>query len=79
MTRSDSYEIFFSKIGRMVGMECAYDFFKLVNCTNTLNHVDAIEYGENGFKFSKVHNKMENVWVALHPLKEGESIANLAY
>jgi hypothetical protein len=22
---------------------------------------------------------MENVWVALHPLQEGESIANLAY
>jgi hypothetical protein len=71
--------MFFSKIRGMVGMECAYDFFKLVNCANTLNHVDAIEYGENGFKFGKVHNKMENVWVALHTLLEGESIANLAY
>ncbi len=42
-------------------MECAYDFLKLVNCANTLSHVDVIEYGENGFKFGKVHNKMENV------------------
>ncbi len=40
-------------------MEHAYD---LVNCTNTLNHVVAIEYGENGLQFGKVHNKMENVW-----------------
>jgi hypothetical protein len=79
LTRSYSCEMFFSKIGGMVGMECAYDFLKLVNCTNTFNHVHAIEYGENGFKFGKVHNKMENVWVALHPLQEGESIANLAY
>ncbi len=26
-----------------------------------------------------MHNKMENVWVALHLLQEGESIVNLAY
>jgi hypothetical protein len=71
--------MFFSKIGGMVGMECAYDFLKLVNCTNALDHVHAIDYGGNGFKFGKVHNKMENVWVVLHPLQEGESIANLAY
>jgi hypothetical protein len=41
--------MFFSKIGGMVGMEHAYDFSKLVNCTNTFNHVVATEYGENGF------------------------------
>jgi hypothetical protein len=41
--------VFFSKIGGMVAMEHAYDFFELVNCTNTFNHVVAIEYGENGF------------------------------
>jgi len=79
LTRSYSCETFFSKIGQMVGIERAYDFLKLINCTNTLNHVHAIDYGGNGFKFGKVHNKMENVWVALHPLQEGESIANLAY
>jgi len=53
--------MFFYKIGGMVGMECAYDFLKLVNCTNALDHVHAIDYGGNGFKFGKVHNKMENV------------------
>jgi hypothetical protein len=69
--------MFVSKIGGMVGMECAYDFYELVNCADTFNHVGAIEYGENGLKFGEVHNKMENVWATLHPLQEGESIANL--
>ncbi len=49
-------------------MEHAYNFSELVNYANTLNHVVAIEYGENGLQFGKVHNKMENVWVPLHPL-----------
>jgi hypothetical protein len=44
----DFCEIFFSKIRGMVGMECVYDFFEVVNCANTLNHVAIIEYGENG-------------------------------
>jgi hypothetical protein len=45
LTELDFCEVVFSKIRGMVGMEHAYD---LVNCTNTLNHVVAIEYGENG-------------------------------
>jgi hypothetical protein len=58
-------------------MECAYDFFELVNCANILNHSATIEYGENGFEFGQVHNKMEVVQVdKLHPLQESESIAN---
>jgi len=48
LTELDFCEVFFSKIRGMVGMEHAYDFFEVVNCTNTLNHVVAIEYGENG-------------------------------
>lgn len=58
-------------------MERAYDFFELVNCANILNHITTIEYGENGFEFGQVHNKMEIVWVdMLHPLQAGESIVN---
>jgi hypothetical protein len=49
LTKPDSCEVFFSKIGGMVGMECAYEFCELVNCTNTFIHVVVIEYGENGF------------------------------
>jgi len=61
----------------MVGMEHACDFFELVNCANILNHIATIDYGENGFEFGQIHNKMEIVWVdKLHPLQEGESIAN---
>jgi len=48
-----------------------------VNTTNTLYHLTAFEYKENGLKFHKVHNKMKNVWVDLHPLKEGEWKCNL--
>ncbi len=58
-------------------MECVYDFFEVVNCANTLNHVAIIEYGENGLQFDRVHNKVESVWATLHPLQEGESIVNL--
>jgi hypothetical protein len=50
-------------------MEHAYDFYELVNCVNTFNHVVAIEYGENGLQFGKVHSKLKNVWANLHPLK----------
>jgi hypothetical protein len=52
LTRSDSCEIFFSKVGGIQGMERAYDFHELVNCANTLNHLAAIEYGDNGLKFN---------------------------
>ena len=42
-------------------MEQAYDFSELLNCTNTMNNLAAIEYGENGLKFGGLHNKMTNV------------------
>ncbi len=42
---------FFSKIAKMVGMECAYDFLELVNCAYIFNDIPTIEYGENGFEF----------------------------
>jgi len=53
---SNSYEVFFPKIGGMLGMECAYDFSELVNCANTFNHVAVIKYGENGLQFGRMHN-----------------------
>lgn len=39
---SDACEIFFSKIGGMVGVERAYDFHELVNTTNTVNRLIGI-------------------------------------
>ncbi len=60
-------------------MECAYDFFELVNCAYIFKDIAIIEYGENEFEFGQVHNKMEIVQVdKLHPLQKGESIVNLA-
>jgi hypothetical protein len=32
-------------------MERVYDFHELVGCANTLNHLSAIEYGDNGLQF----------------------------
>ena len=58
-------------------MERAYDFHELLSTANTINRLSAIEYGSNGLKFKKVHNKMENVWGKLHPLSEGEIGCNL--
>ena len=78
LTGSDSCEIFFSKIGGMVGLERAYDFNELVNTANTLNHLSGIEYGQNGLAFGRVHNKMKNVWESLHPLQEGEARCDLS-
>ena len=67
---SNSCEIFFSKNEEMVEMERAYDFSELLNCAT-------IEYRENGLKFGHLHNKTANVWADLHPLQEGQSLADL--
>ena len=47
-------------------MERSYDFNDLVN--TTLNRLSNVEYGDNGLKFGRVHNKLENIWSSLHPL-----------
>ena len=61
----------------MNGLERAYDFHEVVNTANTLNHISAVEYGNNGLVFQKQHNKMENVWESLHKLTLGEQRPNL--
>jgi hypothetical protein len=61
----------------MVGMEHAYDFHEFVSIANTLNILSEIEYSENGLQFGRVHNKMENVWEHLHPLKAHKSRVDL--
>lgn len=53
----------------MSGTESMYDFYELVNTTNTLNQLSTIEYGENGLKLNKDINKMDNIWANLHPLE----------
>ena len=32
-----------------------------------------MKYGNNGLKFGRVHNKMDNILSYLHPLQEGEA------
>lgn len=72
MTNNDIRENFFSKIGGMVGLERAYDFHELVNTINTLKQRVGIESINNGLKFSRMHNKMENMWESLHCFDEDE-------
>jgi hypothetical protein len=36
-----------------------------------------VEYGENELQFSRLHNKMVNIWAHLHPLEGGEETCNL--
>jgi len=72
LTGSDSCEVFFSKVGGMVGMERAYDFQELLGAANTVNRLSQMEYGSNGLKFGRAHNKMTNIWAKLHPLSEDE-------
>ena len=74
---SDSDEIFFSKVGGMVGMERSYDFHELVSCANIVNHLSAIEYRGNSIKFGRAHNKMNNIWGKLHELKDDETTLDL--
>jgi len=74
---SNTYEIFFSKIGGMNGIERCYDFYDLVNTANTMNCLSNVKYGENGLQFKRVHNKVKNIWVALHPFIDGETLTNL--
>ena len=61
----------------MVGMERAHDFYKLVSCANTLNHLSQIEYGGNVIKFGRAHDKRNNIWAKLHGLQEIEPEPNL--
>jgi hypothetical protein len=49
-------------------MEGSYDFNDVVHTTNTLNCLSSVEYGDNGLKFGRIHNKMENIWSSLHLL-----------
>jgi hypothetical protein len=77
LTGSDACEIFFSKIGGMVGMERAYDFHELIRCANTLNQLAAVEYGTNGLQFGHQHNKQSNIWSKLHPREAREILPDL--
>lgn len=74
---SNACEIFFSKVGGMVGMERAYDLNELMSSVNALNHLSTIEYGENGLHFGRTHNKQCNIWAKLHLLKDGKVCADL--
>lgn len=53
-------------------MERAYNFQELLGVVNIVNCLSQIEYGGNGIKFGRAHNKMTNIRAKLHKLHEDE-------
>ena len=49
----------------------------MINNTNILKHIFAVEYGKNELTFKKQHNKMDNVWKSIHMLQFEELRCNL--
>lgn len=45
----------------MQGIECAYNSHELMNATNTMNRLVAMEYKDDDLKFGCINNKMENI------------------
>ncbi|KAL2634428.1 hypothetical protein R1flu_005907 [Riccia fluitans] len=75
---SDSCEQFFSHVGGMRGYERNYDFGDLLDCASSLNHLAALEYGEEAVKLSKAHVKQRPLWAKLHPLPPDYAKSNLS-
>ncbi|KAL2651702.1 hypothetical protein R1flu_019830 [Riccia fluitans] len=61
----------------MRGYERNYDFGDLVDCASSLNHLAALEYGEEAVKLSKAHVKQRTLWARLHPLPLGHAKPDL--
>ena len=61
----------------MVKSERAYDFNEFGSTANTLNQLSWIEYGKNGLKFGRMHNKMTIMWVQLRPLGDDDDPCDL--
>ncbi|KAL2651525.1 hypothetical protein R1flu_019653 [Riccia fluitans] len=55
----------------MRGYEGNYDFGDLVDCVSGLNHLAALEYGEEAMKLPKAHVKQRTICASLHPLPPG--------
>ncbi len=79
LTKSNCCELCFSKIKVMIGTSCAYEFLELMSCSSLTTLLSLNMVRIYGLQFGQVHNKIEKMWVDLHLLQEGESIANLIY
>ncbi|MCO5547292.1 hypothetical protein L7F22_000739 [Adiantum nelumboides] len=73
---SDAAEIYFSKIGGMVGQERAFDFGDMLHSVGSLNKIAMHECISDGLTFSRAHKKQEHIWKELNK-HEGVAEANL--
>ncbi|MCO5573933.1 hypothetical protein L7F22_027711 [Adiantum nelumboides] len=66
LTGSNAAEIFFSKIGSMVGQERSYDLMDMLHTAGILNRLAHFECKEDGPLFARAHKKQEHVWSELN-------------
>ncbi|MCO5595094.1 hypothetical protein L7F22_049132 [Adiantum nelumboides] len=67
----DVAEIYFSKIGGMIGQERAFDFEDLLHSIGSLNKIAMHECNSDGLTFSRAHKKQEHIWKSLNKQEEG--------
>ncbi|MCO5564819.1 hypothetical protein L7F22_018487 [Adiantum nelumboides] len=63
---SDAAEIFFSKIGSMVGQERSYDLMDMLHTIGILDRLAHFECKEDCSLFARAHKKQEHVWSELN-------------
>ncbi|MCO5601185.1 hypothetical protein L7F22_055304, partial [Adiantum nelumboides] len=63
---SDAAEIFFSKIGSMVGQERSYDLIDMLHNIGILNRLAHFECKEDGPLLARAHKKQEHIWSELN-------------
>lgn len=61
LTGSDAAEIFFNKIGSMVGQERTYDLMDMLHSIGILNRKAHFECKEEGLSFTRAHKKQEHI------------------
>ena len=76
LTGSDGAEIFFSKIGGMIGMERAFDISDVLHCSGNVNKLAKFECIDNGLVFPRAHKKQESIWSKLNFMHD-KPLANL--
>ena len=76
LTGTYAAEIYFSKIGGMIGQERAFDFGDLLHSIGSLNKIAMHECSVDGLTFSRAHKKQEHIWKCLNK-QEGSLEADL--
>lgn len=66
LTRSNSCEQLFSKVGEMKEHERNYDLSELVDCATSLNKLVTMDLTDGIHGIGKSHKKHKNIWMKIH-------------